>query len=76
MEGPTSRDLSWNSRSNGGEKSCLVCFFAAAILLLVNTAAAALWWVIRRLMGLQAWWMAKWMVPPVTLAYFAAYRPI
>ena len=54
------------------EKILFVCFFAAAILLLVVTASAALWWVIRRLMGLQAWWMAKLTVLPVALAYFAA----
>lgn len=54
------------------EKILFVCLFAAAILLLVVTASTALWWVIRRLMGLQAWWMAKLMVLPVALAYFAA----
>jgi phosphoglycerol transferase MdoB-like AlkP superfamily enzyme len=54
------------------EKILFVGFFAAAILLLVVTASTALWWVIRRLMGVQAWWMAKLTVLPVALAYFAA----
>jgi Sulfatase len=54
------------------EKILFVGFFAGAILLLVTTASAALWWVIRRLMGVQAWWMAKLTVLPVALAYFAA----
>ncbi len=53
-------------------KILFVCFLGAAILLLVATASAALWWVVRRLTGLQAWWMAKWMVLTVALAYFAA----
>ncbi len=53
-------------------KILFVCFFAAASLLLVVTASAALWWVIRRLMGLQAWWMAKLTVLPVALAYVVA----
>ena len=54
------------------EKILFVCFFATAILLLVVTASAALWWVIRRLTSLQTWWMAKFTVPSVALAYFAA----
>lgn len=53
-------------------KILFVCFFAGAILLLVVTASAVLWWIIRRLLGLHAWWMAKWMVLPVALAYFTA----
>jgi len=54
------------------EKILFLCFFATAILLLVVTASSALWWVMRRLMGVQAWWMAKLTVLPVALAYFAA----
>ncbi len=54
------------------ERILFVGFSAAAILLLIATASAALWWVIRRLMGVEAWWMAKFAVLPVALAYFAA----
>ena len=54
------------------EKILFVCFFAATMLLLVVTASAALWWVIRRLLGLQASWIAKLTVLPVALAYVSA----
>ena len=53
-------------------KILFVCFSAAAILLLVVTASAALWWVLRRFVGVQAGWVAKFTVLPVALAYLAA----
>jgi len=51
------------------EKTLFLCFSAAAILLLVQTVSAALWWLIRRWIGEQSWWIAKFTVLPVALTY-------
>ncbi len=57
------------------QKILFLLFFAAAITLLIATLSLILWSLVRRLLsllGIEAWWLAKFTVLAVALAYFAA----
>lgn len=54
------------------EKIPFVLIFAAALLVLILTASTALWWMMSRVIGPQAYRLAKFTVLAVAVGYCAA----